>query len=340
MDENNAAMSNVRFMATETAKLQIGDNGQAFAILGEHDAHLKMLEEALSARIVVRGDEINISGQPEEVGEAVNAFSHLLALAAAKQPITPASVNYALATRHQPAAALPQALAEPVYITAKGRALRPKTSGQYQYLQAIREHDMVFCIGPAGTGKTYLAVVSAVAALKNRRVSRIVLARPAVEAGEKLGFLPGDLQDKVNPYLRPVYDALDDILGQELARKQMERGIIEVVPLAYMRGRTLEDAFIILDEAQNTTPQQMKMFLTRLGLGSMAVITGDVTQVDLPSGQISGLVEAEKLLAGIRGLSFCYLTKLDVVRHPLVQRIIEAYEDRDRRPEDRGRIYG
>jgi phosphate starvation-inducible PhoH-like protein len=313
-------------LAEKTVKLQIGDNAQAMAILGEHDAHLKMLEETLSARIVARGDEISVSGRPEEVEEAVNAFSHLLALAAAGQAISPASVNYALSIRYQPPEDLPQALSAPVYVTAKGRAVRPKTIGQWQYLRAIREHDMVFGIGPAGTGKTYLAVAAAVAALKNRRVSRIVLTRPAVEAGEKLGFLPGDLQEKVNPYLRPVYDALDETLGQEQARKYMERGIIEVAPLAYMRGRTLEDAFIILDEAQNTTPQQMKMFLTRMGLGSTAVINGDITQVDLPAGQISGLAEAERLLSGIRGLSFCYLTKLDVVRHPLVQKIIAAYD--------------
>ena len=319
-------------MTEKTAKLQIGDNIQAMAILGEHDAHLKMLEEALLAHIVVRGNEITISGRPEEVEEAVNAFSQLLALAAAGQAISTASVNYALATRLKPPVDLPQALSEPIYVTAKGKAVRPKTIGQWQYVQAIREHDLVFGIGPAGTGKTYLAVTTAVAALKNRRVSRIVLARPAVEAGEKLGFLPGDLQDKVNPYLRPVYDALDETLGQEQARKHMERGTIEVAPLAYMRGRTLEDAFIILDEAQNTTPQQMKMFLTRMGLGSSAVINGDITQIDLPAGQTSGLVEAERQLFGIRGIGFCYLSKLDVVRHPLVQRILEAYESRGQKP--------
>ncbi|MCL1974921.1 MAG: PhoH family protein, partial [Firmicutes bacterium] len=292
-------------MTEKTVKLQIGDNVKTMAILGEHDTHLKMLEETLSARIVVRGDEISINGQPDEVGEAVNVFSHLLALAAAGQTITTASVNYALATRFQPPADLPKAFSEPVYVTAKGRIIRAKTIGQWQYLQTIRDHDLAFGIGPAGTGKTYLAVAMAVAALKNRRVNRIILARPAVEAGEKLGFLPGDLQDKVNPYLRPVYDALDETLGQEQARKQMERGAIEVVPLAYMRGRTLEEAFIILDEAQNTTLQQMKMFLTRMGLGSIVVINGDITQVDLPTGQMSGLVEAEKLLTGIRGIGFC-----------------------------------
>jgi len=314
-------------LADNLAKLQLGGNGQAMAVLGEHDSYLQMLEEGLAAKIVVRGDEISISGAAQDVEEAVNAFSQLIALAAAGQPITPASVSYALATRGEPCADdLPQKLAEPFYITPKGKGIKAKTLGQWQYLQAIRRHDLVFGIGPAGTGKTYLAVTAAVAALKNRRVSKIVLARPAVEAGEKLGFLPGDLQDKVNPYLRPVYDALDETLGPEQARKHMERGTIEVVPLAYMRGRTLDDAFIILDEAQNTTPQQMKMFLTRLGMGSCAVITGDITQVDLPTGQVSGLIEAERLLDGLRGIGFCYLSKLDVVRHPLVQKIIEAYE--------------
>ena len=308
------------------AKLTLGGNGQAMAVLGEHDVHLQILEEELAAKIVVRGDEISISGAAKDVEEAVNAFSQLIALAAAGLPITTASVSYALATRGEPCADLPKKLAEPFYITPKGKGIKPKTLGQWQYLQAIRQYDLVFGIGPAGTGKTYLAVAAAVAALKNRRVSRIVLARPAVEAGEKLGFLPGDMQDKVNPYLRPVYDALDETLGPEQARKNMERGTIEVVPLAYMRGRTLDDAFIILDEAQNTTPQQMKMFLTRLGLNSCAVINGDITQVDLPSGQVSGLIDAERLLNGIRGVGFCYLSKLDVVRHPLVQKIIEAYD--------------
>jgi phosphate starvation-inducible PhoH-like protein len=193
-------------------------------------------------------------------------------------------------------------------------------------LQAVNQHDIVFAIGPAGTGKTFLAVLKAVSALKARRVSRLILTRPAVEAGEKLGFLPGDLQDKVNPYLRPVYDALDEALGVDQAAKYLERGIIEVAPLAYMRGRTLDDAFIILDEAQNTTPQQMKMFLTRIGQGSRAVITGDVTQIDLPAGQTSGLIEAERRLRDIEELAFCYLSRVDVVRHPLVQKIIEAYE--------------
>ncbi|HOV43086.1 MAG TPA: PhoH family protein, partial [Syntrophothermus lipocalidus] len=206
------------------------------------------------------------------------------------------------------------------------KAVKAKTVGQKKYLQAIMDNDIVFAIGPAGTGKTYLAVVMAVRALRNKEVSRIILVRPAVEAGEKLGFLPGDLIDKVNPYLRPLYDGLFDILGVDVAQRYMDKNIIEIVPLAYMRGRTLNDAFIILDEAQNTTPQQMKMFLTRLGFGSKAVITGDVTQVDLPRDNFSGLIEVQKILKGIEGIAFQYLTKEDVVRHPLVQHIIDAYE--------------
>jgi phosphate starvation-inducible PhoH-like protein len=217
-------------------------------------------------------------------------------------------------------------LTRTIFTTPRGRAIKAKSFGQWQYLQAIDEHDIVFGIGPAGTGKTFLAVLKAVTDLKKRRVARLVLARPAVEAGEKLGFLPGDLQDKVNPYLRPVYDALDEALGVDQAQKLLERNIIEVVPLAYMRGRTLDDAYIILDEAQNTTPQQMKMFLTRIGMGSRAVITGDITQIDLPAGQTSGLIEAERRLRDVKGLAFCYLTRVDIVRHPLVQKIIEAYE--------------
>ena len=211
-------------------------------------------------------------------------------------------------------------------MTPRGKQIKPKTIGQRNYINAIKKHDIVFGIGPAGTGKTYLAVIMAVVALKNKEVNRIVLVRPAVEAGEKLGFLPGDLQDKVNPYLRPLYDGLYDVLGMETAQKYMDRSIIEVAPLAYMRGRTLDDSFIILDEAQNTTPEQMKMFLTRIGFGSKAVITGDVTQVDLPKGNYSGLVEVQKILPNVEGISFQYLTEADVVRHPLVQKIILAYE--------------
>ena len=223
-------------------------------------------------------------------------------------------------------ASLKQINSEVIVTTARGRQISPKTAGQRQYIQTINNNDIVFCIGPAGTGKTYLAMAAAVAALKRKEVNRLILTRPAVEAGEHLGFLPGDLQDKVDPYLRPLYDALYDILGQEIYIKFREKGVIEIAPLAYMRGRTLDDSFIILDEAQNTTHEQMKMFLTRLGYGSKAVVTGDITQVDLPKGKSSGLIEIKKVLKKIQGVGFTYLTGSDVVRHPLVQRIIKAYE--------------
>jgi phosphate starvation-inducible PhoH-like protein len=306
--------------------ISLGDNDLAANILGDNDQHLRLLEQSLSADIVVRGDEVLISGDTDSVNDAINVFGHLLTLAKGGVPITTLAVNYALSLKNQKNGRLSAILTENIYTTPRGKQVKPKSLGQWQYLQAIADNDIVFAIGPAGTGKTYLAVVKAVVALKQKKVAKIVLARPAVEAGEKLGFLPGDLQDKVNPYLRPVYDALDDLLGFEMSRKFVERNIIEVVPLAYMRGRTLDDAFIILDEAQNTTPQQMKMFLTRLGIGSQAVITGDITQIDLPPGQSCGLIEAERKLKDIKGIVFCYLSKIDVVRHPLVQKIIEAYE--------------
>ncbi|MGI5891583.1 MAG: PhoH family protein [Bacillota bacterium] len=307
-------------------QISLGDNITAANILGDNDQHLRLLEEALDAKIVVRSGEVLISGNDDSVKEAVNVFGHLQTLAKGGVPINVLAVNYAINLKNQKNSNLSALLTENIYTTPRGKQIKPKSLGQWQYLQAIAGHDIVFGIGPAGTGKTYLAVVMAVVALKQKKVAKILLARPAVEAGEKLGFLPGDLQDKVNPYLRPVYDALDDILGFEMARKYVERNIIEVVPLAYMRGRTLDDAFIILDEAQNTTPQQMKMFLTRLGMGSQAVITGDVSQIDLPPGQSCGLIEAERRLKDIKEIAFCYLSKIDVVRHPLVQKIIEAYE--------------
>ncbi|MEG1500963.1 MAG: PhoH family protein [Clostridiales bacterium] len=306
--------------------ISLVDNNLAAQIVGGQDQHLSILEKNLAAKIVIRGDVLILSGCASDVKEAANVFYHLLTLAKGGAPITALAINYALATKDSPHGDLAGRLAKTIYITPRGKQIKAKTLGQWQYLQAMAHKDIVFGIGPAGTGKTYLAVVKAVAALKNKEVAKIVLARPAVEAGEKLGFLPGDLQDKVNPYLRPVYDGLDDILGHENAQKFIDRNIIEVVPLAYMRGRTLEDAFIILDEAQNTTPQQMKMFLTRLGIGSRAVITGDITQIDLPAGQVCGLIEAERRLKNIEGIAFSYLSRMDVVRHPLVQKIIEAYE--------------
>jgi phosphate starvation-inducible PhoH-like protein len=307
-------------------KVFLGDNGQAADICGYQDRYLQILEKELKVHIMARGGELTISGDEQALTETEKVFNHLLTLATAGVAISPLTVNYALSARHEEKTDIAVLLTHTIYTTPRGKTIKPKSFGQWQYLKAINEHDIVFAIGPAGTGKTFLAVLKAVEALKNRKVDRLVLARPAVEAGEKLGFLPGDLQDKVNPYLRPVYDALDEALGIDQAQKMISRNIIEVVPLAYMRGRTLDDAYIILDEAQNTTPQQMKMFLTRIGQGSRAVITGDITQIDLPTGQTSGLIEAERRLRDIDGLAFCYLTRVDVVRHPLVQKIIEAYE--------------
>ncbi len=314
-------------MPSKTIKLVLGDIEQTQAIVGENDSHLRLLEQGLAASIVVRGNEAILSGSEEELNRAQAVLKPLIGMAALKQPISAFNINYALGIKEDISADLAQKLAQPIYTTPRGKAIKPKTLGQWQYLQAIAAKDIVFGIGAAGTGKTYLAVAAAVAALKQRKVQKIILARPAVEAGEKLGFLPGDLQDKVNPYLRPIHDALDDTLGHDATQKYMERGIIEIAPLAYMRGRTLDEAFIILDEAQNTTPQQMKMFLTRLGIGSQAVITGDITQIDLPNGQVCGLIEAEKRLSHISEIGFCYLGKMDIVRHRLVQKIIAAYED-------------
>lgn len=312
-------------------KLDFNDDMEAFYLFGESDENLTLLEKGLGVRIVARGSEATVIGSKKQVICAEKVIKELRLLAKSEIVVTPASINYTLAMVQKAAAENSEdigfgQLSETIFTTAKGKQIKAKTLGQRKYLDAVSRHDVVFGIGPAGTGKTYLAVVAAVMAWKRRSVKKIVLVRPAVEAGEKLGFLPGDLQEKVNPYLRPVYDALDDILGAETAAKLLERNVIEVVPLAYMRGRTLDEAFIILDEAQNTTPQQMKMFLTRMGTGSKTVITGDITQIDLPNGQYSGLKHAEKILHPIKEIAFCYLTELDVVRHPLVQKIIEAYE--------------
>lgn len=313
----------------------VGNNGDAVNVFGIGDENLRYIERRSGTKIVARGNEVIITGQGREVEKTKELLQQLLALARGGNPINIAMINYTFGVLdNQPEqdknTDLVEALSEIIYTTPKGKKIRAKTLGQKAYIEAIRNYDIVFGIGPAGTGKTYLAVVMAVLALKRKDVSRIILARPAVEAGEKLGFLPGDLQEKVNPYLRPLYDSLYDTLGMDTAEKYMERTIIEVAPLAYMRGRTLEDAFIILDEAQNTTPEQMKMFLTRIGVGSKAVVTGDVTQIDLPKGQHSGLIEAEKILSKIEGISFQHLTDADVVRHPLVQKIIRAYEIYDK----------
>lgn len=309
-----------------TMKLNLRDIEQAKEILGLADENIKALEKALPVRIVARGEEMMITGQEADVVQCEKVLQHLLELSK-QRAITLSDVHYGLSLMGEVVdKKVATYLSEILLVTHRGKQVRAKTMGQYRYIQAIRERDITFGIGPAGTGKTYLAVVMAVKALKTKQVERIVLTRPAVEAGEKLGFLPGDLQEKVDPYLRPLYDGLNDVLGPEMVQKYVERQIIEVAPLAYMRGRTLDDAFIILDEAQNTSPEQMKMLLTRLGLGSKAVITGDITQIDLPKNMQSGLLTIESILSGIDEIGFCHFSGQDVARHPVVAKIIAAYE--------------
>ena len=317
------------------------DNGLAANLYGPNDENIRFMEGRLNMRLSGRGSELRLMGEEAEVQFGLELLSQLKNMADQGQVISVADIAYCIgALQEGMAKDLGEALNEVLQTTVRGRLIKAKTIGQYHYVQAIRKQDIVFGIGPAGTGKTYLAVVMAVTALKNKDVNRIVLTRPAVEAGEKLGFLPGDLQDKVDPYLRPLYDGLFDVLGMDAAQRYIEKSVIEIAPLAYMRGRTLDDSFIILDEAQNTTPEQMKMFLTRIGFNSKAVITGDVTQIDISKSQESGLVSVQRILKGIAGISFLYLTKVDVVRHPVVQRIIQAYEDEEelrRTVENRGR---
>ena len=313
---------------TLKARVVLKDIEIAAEIFGRHDEHLALIEQMLGVRVVARGEELIIWGRPEQINQAREVFDQLQDFYQAGNRLTLQEVNYVIKTVQAGVHdALPGMARETVLVTARGKQIKPKTLGQQQYIKTMREHDLIFAIGPAGTGKTYLAVAMAIHALRNKEVNRLILTRPAVEAGEKLGFLPGDLQEKVDPYLRPLYDSLYDILGMENTQKYVERHIIEIAPLAYMRGRTLEDAFIILDEAQNTTCEQMKMFLTRLGVGSRAVITGDITQIDLPKGQISGLVHAQKILARVEGIAFHYLGGEDIVRHPLVQDIVRAYDE-------------
>ena len=313
---------------TET-KITLPGNGEEINILGKNDENLRFIAKHCPVKIVARGNELSLTGQEQDVINTEKLFKQLLKLASKGNQINIPTVNYAmkqLSVLTKDDREISDILSEVISITARGKQIKAKTVGQYDYIKSIKDYDIVFGIGPAGTGKTYLAVVMAVEALRSKLVQRIILVRPAVEAGEKLGFLPGDLQDKVNPYLRPLYDGLYDILGAETATKYMEKEIIEVAPLAYMRGRTLEDSFIILDEAQNTTPDQMKMFLTRMGFGSKTVITGDITQVDLPKGNTSGLIQAQSILKNVEGICFKYFTEQDVVRHPLVQKIILAYD--------------
>ena len=297
------------------------------AVFGAFDENIKLLEHELEVSVISRGQELKISGEPENVGVATRTVGALLAMAGRGEAIGTQTVQYIIGLARENRESEVHTMSRDVLcITAKGKPVKAKTLGQKRYMEAIRKNTIVMGVGPAGTGKTYLAVAAAVAAFRDKQVSRIILTRPAVEAGEKLGFLPGDLQSKVDPYLRPLYDALYEIMGAENFMKNMEKGLIEVAPLAYMRGRTLDNAFIVLDEAQNTTPEQMKMFLTRIGYGSKAVITGDVTQIDLTEGKRSGLMEATRILSGIEGIGQITLTNKDVVRHPLVQKIILAYE--------------
>jgi phosphate starvation-inducible PhoH-like protein len=306
--------------------LRLRDNDQAQALSGKRDEYLRLLEEAFDVKIVARGLDLIINGSDEAVAKVKVALESMAELGSS---LTNHDVYYAIKMSNNGGSAPQDLNSGLVVVTHRGHRIRPKTAGQKRYIAAMASHDIVFSIGPAGTGKTYLAMAHAVACLKRKEVERLILTRPAVEAGEHLGFLPGDLQDKVDPYLRPLYDALFDILGHDTYSKYREKGIIEIAPLAYMRGRTLDDSFIILDEAQNCTPEQMKMFLTRLGFGSKAVITGDITQVDLPKDKTSGLIEVQRILRGVEGIAFCSLGEADVVRHPLVQRIIKAYEAHD-----------
>ena len=296
-------------------------------LFGDFDVNIKMIEKELGVSVSARGGALKIDGDEGAVALATRVLRSLADAVSRGEQIGEQKIMYAisLATEGEEAK-LSQASGDCVCVTAKGKPIRSKTLGQKQYIEAMNENAVVFGIGPAGTGKTYLAVAKAVSSFRKKEVSRIIITRPAVEAGEKLGFLPGDLQMKVDPYLRPLHDALYDMIGVESYNNYVEKGAIEVAPLAYMRGRTLDNAYIILDEAQNTTPEQMKMFLTRIGFGSKAIITGDVTQIDLPDGKKSGLVEASKVLSGIEGIAFCSFSHKDVVRHPLVMKIIQAYE--------------
>ena len=296
-------------------------------IFGSFDENIRLLEQEFHVTVVNRDGELRVEGEPEETMLACKAIQALLTLSSRGEAIGEQNVRYVIGlVRSGKETQISELTGDVLCITAKGRPVKPKTIGQKEYIKSVLHNTVTIGVGPAGTGKTYLAVAAAVAAFRDKQVNRIILTRPAVEAGERLGFLPGDLQSKVDPYLRPLYDALFDMLGAETYQKYLERGNIEVAPLAYMRGRTLDDSFIILDEAQNTSREQMKMFLTRLGFGSKIVITGDVTQIDLPADKSSGLKEAMRVLRNVEGIGICQLTNADVVRHVMVQRIVEAYE--------------
>jgi phosphate starvation-inducible PhoH-like protein len=310
-----------------TERLALDDNQVALALYGERNANLKLIGDTTGATVHSRGNEVTLIGPPEAVDLARALVTQLYAMVHRGTPLAPQDIGRAAAVlRADRNADLRTVFSDTILIAGRARPIAPKGLAQKRYVDAIRNHDIVFGIGPAGTGKTYLAMALAIRALMEKQVKRIILTRPAVEAGERLGFLPGSMEEKVSPYLRPLYDALHDMMDFEKADQLIARGLIEVAPIAFMRGRTLNDAFVILDEAQNTTPEQMKMFLTRLGFESKAVITGDITQIDLPDNRKSGLREAEALLKGIAGISFCTFSDVDVVRHPLVQEIIRAYD--------------
>lgn len=311
---------------SEMKKIQIEDDVDRIELFGNMDCHLNLVEESTGVEIFQRDDGLLLRGEKLELAGGI--LLELMDVLRAGEKLDSQKVNYVISLKEQGLSYKENNVSKDIIcFTCKGKPIKPKTIGQKNYVNSIRKKDIVFGIGPAGTGKTYIAVAMAVNAFKNKEVQKIILARPAVEAGERLGFLPGDLQEKVDPYLRPLYDALFDILGRDNAAKLREKEVIEVVPLAYMRGRTLDNSFIILDEAQNTTREQMKMFLTRMGFGSKVVVTGDVTQVDLPRGKKSGLVEATKVLKHVKDIDFCYLKDVDVVRHELVKKIINAYDE-------------
>ncbi len=311
-------------------RLSFTDNELIRQLFGEHNSNLRIIADSIDVDIHARGNSIFISGDPVTAELAKNIINQLYGLLEQKYPVYPRDIEYAIKLlSSDDRTNLKDFFLDSVYITSKKHTITPKNRAQKEYIDAIRNYDIVFGIGPAGTGKTYLAMAMAVAALTKGQISRIILTRPAVEAGEALGFLPGDLAEKVDPYLRPLYDALHDMMKFEKVSALMEKGVIEVAPIAFMRGRTLNDSLVILDEAQNTTSEQMKMFLTRLGFNSKAVITGDITQIDLPSEKISGLVESKNILQNIKGIKFVFFSKSDVVRHKLVQDIIDAYEKLD-----------
>ena len=307
--------------------IEFADRSEALALLGERDEYVRVLMENFDARFISRGEVLEISGESSQVEPAAKIMRELQYLYRQGNAITMHEVRYSIGlVKGGKGEALHSLFGDTILVTSRGRHVRPKTLGQRVYVDAIKRNSITFGVGPAGTGKTYLAVVLACAALRNREVEKLILTRPAVEAGEKLGFLPGDLQEKVDPYLRPLYDALQDILGQDTYQKLMTKGVIEIAPLAYMRGRTLENAYVILDEAQNTTAKQMKMFLTRLGFGSKMVVTGDPGQIDLPRGVTSGLIEATKVLEKVKGIEIVRMEAMDVIRHDVVSRIVEAYD--------------